>query len=449
MTGELRSRFVRFVRAKKLIAPGERVLVATSGGIDSMVLLHLFKECAAELQLEVLAAHFDHAMRDSSATDAEWLAGVCEAWRIPLIHERSPNALYGEAAARTARYEFLDHAMRKTSAVKLATAHHADDQIETVLFRLMRGTGLRGLAGIPLRRGAIIRPLLRFRKSELQAYAQQNQLGFREDESNSSDVYTRNRIRRALIPVMQSIRPAAPMSLLALARYAARTERAWQSLLRSAERAVFLSGSGATIELARGKLLEYDAEIRAGILRSALRRLGSVPNRAATRAMVRFVTDGSSGGGYDVAGGIRLELAYDVIRIRRTQPPNADHTVQIDGCNEGGAEARIGGRKWCVRWTTSPGPNAGARFDCLALQFPLTVRAWQPGDRMRMPYGSKKLKKLFAERRIPFNERTALPVLVDGNNHVLWVPGVARSSEAPPVGETDALTVTVSNAEIS
>ena len=449
MSSRLPARFVRFVRAKKLVAPGERILVAVSGGIDSMVLLHLFRECAAELRVEVVAAHYDHAMREASAADAEWVRGVCTAMAIPFITARSPLALYGEGAARTARYAFLQDAIQKIAAHKLATAHHADDQIETVLFRLMRGTGLRGLSGIPIRRGHIIRPLLRFRKVELQSYAQQHGITFREDATNATDEYARNRIRRALIPVMQSIRPAAPLAVLKLARYAARTERIWRSQMRGVVRDVFLSSTETAIELAREKWLEYDAEIRAWILRSALRKLGSVPTRAATRAIVRFVADGSSGSGVDVAGGIRVERAYDVIRIQRIQSPNGDSEVVIAACNDGLAKATLGGRTWCVRWTTSRNTTGDARFDCIALKFPLTIRSWLPGDRMRMSYGSKKLKKLFAERRIPFHERSAQPVLVDRDNQVLWVAGVARSSEAATVDGTDALTIMVSDAQIS
>jgi tRNA(Ile)-lysidine synthase len=449
MTTDLRARFTRFARRKHLLKPGDRVLIAVSGGIDSMVLMHLFKACAPTLRIELHAAHFDHAMRAGSAADAEWLRGVCEAWQIPLIVERSGQVLYGEAAARTARYAFLDRSKRTAEASRIATAHHADDQIETILFRLMRGTGLRGLAGIPVRRGAIIRPLLRFRKSELLAYAQQHDIAFREDETNRSDVFARNRIRRSLIPVMQSIRPAAPESLLRLSRYAARTERAWRSLLGSLETEIFLGGSRESVQLARGKLLEYDAEIRARLLRSGLRRLGVVPGQSATRAVLRFIAEGTSGSGYDVAAGIRVERAYDVIRITRVPTAASNQDVIIGGCVQGTGEARIGGLSWRVFWTTSRTTDAGERFDCRAVKFPVTVRAWLAGDRMRMSYGSKKLKKLFAERRIPFNERAMLPVVVDADNHVLWVPGVARSSAAEPADETAALTITVSHVEIS
>jgi tRNA(Ile)-lysidine synthase len=449
MAVPLSLRFSHFVRAKRLVATGDHVLVAASGGIDSIVLLHLFKECATTLGIKLTAAHFDHAMRDASAADAEWLAGLCEAWQIPLITKRSADALYGEAAARSARYAFLSEAMRSADAQRIATAHHADDQIETVIFRLLRGTGLRGLAGIPLRRGPIIRPLLRFHKTELLEYAAQHQLGFREDESNTTDVYARNRIRRAVIPVLQTVRPTAPHAILTLARYAARTERAWQSLLKNVQRDVFLSTKTDAVELARDKLLEYDAEIRARVLRGVWRRFGSVPDQRATRDALRFLQAGGSGSRYQLAGGVQMQRAYDVVRITRVAPTTEQRAAQIDGCDDGWAEAVIGGRSWQVRWTTSPENNSGERFACAALKFPLAVRSWQPGDRMRMNYGTKKLKKLFAEQRVPFNNRAQLPVIVDCEGYVLWVPGVARSIEAQPEGKTAALTIMVTNAEIS
>ena len=210
MQGDLRSRFLRFVRRRRLVSAGDHVLVAVSGGVDSMVLLHLLRDTAPELGMAITAAHFDHGMRPRSAADADWLAGVCAAWELPLIARRAPQALYGETAARTARYAFLSQAMREVGARRIATAHHADDQIETVLYRVLRGTGMHGLAGIPVRRGPIIRPLLRFRKTELVAYAVTHDIGVREDPTNETDRFVRNRIRRALIPVMVTVQPQSP-----------------------------------------------------------------------------------------------------------------------------------------------------------------------------------------------------------------------------------------------
>jgi tRNA(Ile)-lysidine synthase len=307
---DLLRRFMRFARGKKLVRRNDHVLVAVSGGIDSMVLLHLFRASAPDLGITISAAHFDHAMRSASAADAEWLAGVCAAWKIPLISERTQSALYGENAARNARYAFLADAAARTHATRIATAHHADDQIETVLFRLMRGTGLRGLSGIPMRRGAIIRPLLRFRKAELEAYAADNSIRFRQDETNATDAYARNRIRRAVIPSLQTVLPTAPEGVLAMARHAARAERGWTQLLKGVRRHVVIARGADFIELARGILLEYDPEIRARLLRAELRAIGVVPDRRATASLMRFLQKGASGRAAVLTGELRCERAY-------------------------------------------------------------------------------------------------------------------------------------------
>lgn len=450
MHGELRRRFFRFTRRHRLVSAGDRVLVAVSGGVDSMVLLHLLRDTAPELGIAITAAHFDHGMRPHSAADADWLAGVCAAWQVPLIARRAPQALHGETAARTARYAFLSQAMREVGARRIATAHHADDQIETVLYRVLRGTGMHGLAGIPVRRGPIIRPLLRFRKTELVDYAVTHDIGVREDPTNETDRFVRNRIRRALIPVMVTVQPQSPEAVLALARHAARAERAWRSLLGDARRRLIVSRAADVSQLALKVLQEYDGEIQARLLRGELRRFGVVPDRAATRGMLQFVAQAGSGSSYVAGGGLRLERAYEVLRITRERAARVQATLTISNCNDGAGEATIGGKRWHARWTTSrESAGGGERFDCAALRFPVELRGWVPGDRIRLPYGSKKLKKLFAEARVAFHQRASVPILVDADGRVCWVVGVARSVLAPPAQDTPALTITVTHAERS
>ncbi|MGQ0560972.1 MAG: tRNA lysidine(34) synthetase TilS, partial [Gemmatimonadota bacterium] len=184
-------RFVRFVRSRGLFRPGDRVLVALSGGVDSVVLLHLLKANEGALELTVHAAHFDHAMRADSAADADWVQQLCANRQIPLVRARATRTLKSEADARFERYRFLQSAARESASARIATAHHAGDQVETVLFRLLRGTGMRGLAGIPLRRGRFVRPLLRFTKPELLAYAAAHDIAYREDPSTELRNYAR------------------------------------------------------------------------------------------------------------------------------------------------------------------------------------------------------------------------------------------------------------------
>lgn len=443
----LRARFLRFVRARSLTNPGDSVLVALSGGIDSIVLLHLFEQCKSELQIEVRAGHFDHAMRPESVDDAAWVARLCETWQVPLQSGRSAERLSGETAARAARYDFLSDAMRGCGCNKLATAHHADDQIETVLLRLLRGAGLRGLAGIPLRRGAIIRPLLPFTKAEIRTYARVNALEYREDASNEDQHIMRNRIRQSVLPELESRQPGARAMLRDLARHAARTEAAWRVVLGEIDESLVVSKDRDSVELARPMLLEYHPEVRARVLRHLLRRQGVVPDRAHTGQLVEFCENARSGAFVNVGRHVRMERVFDRIRIVRLRPGSPDRSLLIGG-REGRQELLLDGASYVAEWHVSERPQNGFEaFDYAGLPMPLELRAWRAGDRITLSYGSKKLKKLLGERRVPAFGRARVPVLTDHNGRVLWVVGVARSVHALPPATGPVLNVMVKNAE--
>jgi tRNA(Ile)-lysidine synthase len=441
------ARFVRFVRQRKLIRRGDRVLVALSGGADSVVLLHLLRRCAEQLGIELRAAHFDHAMRPTSAADAEWAAGLCRAWEIPLLRGRATHPLNGETDARTARYRFLRYALRESGATRIATAHHADDQVETVLFRMLRGAGLRGLSGIPVRRGKLIRPLLRFNKIDLLEYAAAHHVRFREDPTNEQLHYARNRIRKNVIPALETVRPDTRSAVLALARYAARTESAIRSALARLEHELIASSGKGVTRLARPVLLEYDAELRALVLRDLLRRFGVVPSRSETRHVVEFCERAESGAAMWIGGAVRLERAFDAIIIERATTRHPDRELVIVGVT-GSAQLNVGGTRYDVAWDTGDVRRATAEhFDAAAAASGLALRSWRPGDRIRLSYGSKKLKKLFAEQRIPVSQRARIPILADQSGRVLWVVGVARAADASAPESGPALNITVCNAE--
>lgn len=432
----------RHIEKTGLLDPGERVLIALSGGMDSTVLLHLFRFALPDLRVDVRAAHFDHAMRPSSVADAAWVRGLCAAWRVPLASARAGDPPSSETAARDLRYEFLQEAARATGATHVATAHHADDQAETVLFRAARGTGPGGLAGIPARRGAVVRPLLPFRRLELTAYARAVGLSWREDPTNVGLATARNRIRREVLPLLEEIAPGAGGALARLARLARRDEAAWISLLREASEALIVARDAAGIDLDRMGLLSYHPGARARLLRRALRELGIHPGAAATRAALELVEAGRSGTFVDVGAGARVGREFDRIRIRRGCDDEAgDDVALITEGDEGQAEVRIGRLRWRARWRIVAGEDRQAaegegatvdeaRFDPAALYFPLRLRRWAPGDRILLEGGTKKLKKLLGERRVPVSRRGDLPVLSDAEGRVLWVAGVARSTHA-------------------
>jgi tRNA(Ile)-lysidine synthase len=443
-------RFVRDLR--RLVDPHDTILVAVSGGIDSVVLLHLLRFGHDLPPIRLHAAHFDHRMRAGSMHDAAWVRGLAAAWQVPLTVGETPLPLRAEAAARAARYAFLLAAADATGATRIATAHHADDQAETVLFRMIRGTGLGGLSGIPPRRGPFIRPLLAFRRAEIERYARDCAIAWRVDPTNAQPIHTRNRIRLHVLPALEAIRPGATAALTRLAADARAAERAWRPIVDRAFQDVVRTTPDASLELARDRLLAYHPHVRARVLRRALRRFGSVPGRSGTHAALEFTTAGASGGMIELAGGVQLLRSFDRLVIRRTgAPPAPDRPVRIDEPGTGRAVATIGGRALTIDWSCAAREPAApaASFDPAALRFPLELRAWRPGDRVVFAYGSKKLKKLFAERRIARDDRARTPVLADADGRVLWVVGVTRAAGAEPAEGGPVFQITVANGERS
>lgn len=448
-------RFAHHLRVSGLIAPRSTILVALSGGVDSMVLLHLLHSLAASWELRLYAAHFDHRIRAESASDAAWVAGFCRAWEIPVRIGVARGEIHGQAAARDERYEFLEATAAVIDADRIATAHQADDQAETVLFRIARGTGLRGLMGIPARRGQIVRPLLPFRRTEIEAYARAWRLPFREDPSNTRVDYARNYLRHEVLPRLERVAPGAGSSLRRLAEYAREEVELRELLLDTIEPTVVEAEREGTIELARGALLSYHPRVRGLLLRRLLQRLGSNPGRAGTQALIEFTESSGSGARLHISGGIRVEREFDHLRIWRVseeekESQDVGRPLRIAGPGDGAGEVVLGGdRRFSIRWMYGDtGDHATmAAFDPAALRFPLEVRGWRPGDRIQLPYGTKKLKKLFAEYRVGRAERSRTPVLAEVGGRILWVVGVARAAIASPAAGRPTFRVQLTSSE--
>jgi tRNA(Ile)-lysidine synthase len=447
----LRPRFVRHLERSGLLADVERPLVALSGGVDSVCLLHLLRFTPGLDHFELRAAHFDHAMRDGSAADADWVRGLCRAWAVPLELDRAGSAPRSEAEARARRYAFLRRAAEQTGADAILTAHHADDQAETLLFRLARGTGPAGLAGIRARRGRVVRPLLPFTRTEVLAYARACRIHWRDDPTNRSERYVRNRIRLVLLPLLETVRPGATRRLARLADHAAEAESAWSAVTRSALARALIGRSDSEFVLARERLLAYHPHIRGRVLRHLLNELGSRPGSAGTRAAVEFISSGASGGAIELPGGVRLVRDFDRLRVLLLDGQAPGGSALVIGSAEAGSGSFVaGGQSYQAQWAPEPrgaGVGLTAAFDLSSLVFPLELRGWRPGDRIRLGYGSKKLKKLWQERRVGRRDRARVPVLADAAGRVLWAAGLARSNDALPQREQPVFTLTVTDGE--
>ncbi len=480
----LDERLAAHLHATGLLDTATGAIVGVSGGLDSMTLLHLMRFGAAAPPIPVRAVHIDHRMRPGSGTDAEWVASKCAQWGVKCDVHRAAEPVTTEAAGRTLRYRCFEEARtRLHPGAVTVTAHTADDQAETVLFRAARGSGPRGLSAIrPLRPPAVVRPLLPFGRAELEAFAREREIPFRDDPTNRDPRWTRNRIRHHVLPALEEAVPGAARALAALADTARDHIAALQELLD--ERLAALAATGprhagespqagqshhsgepphataaspaaaaraatdpSELSLDRDALATLSDPVLALVLRRAAARLGGDPGRAATAGLVRFVRESQSGRRVAVTGGVTVERHLGTVRIRRSEdaprPRESASTsipapprVYIDAreCTRGESTLVRDGGAARVAW--GPTPRRGyphvARLAPCDEQFPLVLRPWQPGDRIRMPYGHKKVKKLLLEARIPAHRRNRLVVLTDASGLVLWIPGVTD----PPAART-------------
>ena len=467
--GPLDVRFGGHLQASGWLDRATAVVAGVSGGVDSMVLLHLLRFGRFRGAVSLHVAHVDHRMRPHSEEDAARVAKICADWEVDFHLHTAARPVAGEAEGRDLRYAFFEEVRHGLGdgAVTM-TAHTADDQAETVLFRIARGSGPRGLGAVhPARPPHIVRPLLPFWRRELLAHASEHGVPYRDDPSNLDMRWTRNRLRHAVLPLLEEAVPGAAAALAALAdtsrlhsaaldellderiaalSTAARTPPATAARSQPAVAALPESAAASpTLSLDRDALVALPDPVLAVLLRRAVTRLGGEPSRAATAQLLRFVRESPSGRRLHPAGGVAVERSLGQIRIRRTDttpPPSPRSDAQPAavlgiGTEPGQGSYAQGG--WVVEAAWGPEARLGfphvAHFARDRVSFPLALRPWAAGDRMTMPYGRKKVKKLLLEARMPADLRAGVPVVADAGGTVRWIPGIAGPFPAAPEAE--------------
>lgn len=399
-----------------LLPAGSRILVALSGGPDSTALLLLLNLLVPVFDWALTAAHFDHGVRPGGPERAARLEERLAPLGIPLVTGRPDRALgRAHAELRRARYAWLRRAAHAAGADRIATGHQRDDQVETVLFRILRGTGNRGLAGIPARRGPLVRPLLGFGRGELARWLDEQRATPFVDPSNRDRRYARSRLRHDLLPALEdTVGAGTGDALHAIGAAADGVRRAMNGVAEQALAA-----------LADGSAPAWPAELRAEALRLAGRRAGVRLRGAAVRRAARDLPTLESGHGLDLGGGLRLERTFDAWSVRSTEAEAGDfERFVIDDAAAGSGSFGPLDRRRVVRWGAALRVESAGT--CVALHvhadhFPLEIRSWLPGDRIRLPGGSKMLGRLMSEARVPRSERSSTPVLVDRYGRVLCV----------------------------
>ena len=429
-----------------MLETGETVLVALSGGADSVALLLSLRE----LGYPVRAFHLNHCLRGAeSDRDEAFCRRLCEKLGVELTVERvDVAAVAGDSAveetARRIRYARLEHA---SHGAKIAVAHNADDNLETMLFHLVRGTGTKGLAGIPPVRGNVIRPLIEVERSAIEDFLRERGQDFVTDSTNADTVYTRNRIRRAVVPVLRELNPQAAQAAARLSRQLRQDETCLQSYAQDC--AKLCAAENGTWQIK--PLREAEPAIRTRALRLLLEN-AQMPLKDVTArhfaALEHLLETDSPSAEIDLPNGYLARREYDVLRIVRKgeiaiERPEIQLTVPFVGIIWNGATELTAKKleKSEVFYKTF---NTFC-LDCGTIDFEsLCVRTRRTGDRLRLTEngGSRTLKKLMIDRKIPRHLRETLAVIADKNG-VIAVQDIGADCSRTAKNNANTLQITV------
>ncbi|MGA2510585.1 MAG: tRNA lysidine(34) synthetase TilS [Candidatus Acidiferrales bacterium] len=466
----LEQRVLKTIRKTRMLTPGDRVGVAVSGGADSVALLRVFRALRDKLGITLLVVHFDHCLRGAeSDADAEFVEKLARDSKIEFILDREDVAAAAakhkwnvEDAARRLRYGFFGRLIEEGRATRIAVAQTEDDQAETVLAHLLRGTGITGLAGIYPTAGSIVRPLLGERRDALRKYLSRLGQAWREDSTNLDLRRQRARIRQKLLPLLErDFSPQITARLAGLASLAREEESFWTALAEDRFRALVRKSDGsleirihdllAPMELAHGA--EHPEPLRA-LTERLVRRLYQEVNgdrRGLTaqhvEQVIHLASESSSGRRIELPGGILVERSFgDLVfssargvsgALRETSRPSNAYQYSVRLPERGAATVPVPElkRRFCLKLIDWPIAERDTKRDTEALDAdllrgPLILRNWRQGDAYR-PRGrrqEKKLKDMFLAGRVRSRDRACWPVLESGGR-VVWARGMPPADD--------------------
>jgi tRNA(Ile)-lysidine synthase len=425
------------------LSAGHTVVAALSGGADSVALLDALARLAPERGWRVVAAHLDHGLRPDSAADAAFCRRLCRQLGVPLragradVRARARREGGGlEEAARLERYAFLRRVKEAEGAAAIAVAHTLDDQAETFLLRLMRGSGRAGLACMRPRAGDLLRPLLGVSRSEVVAHLHERGLAWREDPTNTDTALLRNRVRAELLPYLeQRFNPAVRDALARSARVLADEADVLEGLAAEL-RARATRSTADGVALSRSVLCEAPPALARLALRQALAEAGGLRGVTAVhleRLMHLILSPAPSGRRLPLPGGREAVFHFDEVRlgVRGAEVPHRAFALELP------VPGRVnlpGGRSLEARAARGPaGTRAGGETVVRAPIGTLVVRTRRPGDRVRLGRREMSLKRYLMDLRVPAAERAGLPLVAAGQR-VVWVAGRAPAAVADAEG---------------
>jgi tRNA(Ile)-lysidine synthase len=436
---KLLERVAEFMHRHEMCASPKRILVACSGGPDSTALMDMLRSLGPRTGFEIGVLYVDHRQHEQAGRILARLRARCRRWKLPFYSTRldvPPGS--AEDLLRRERYRVFHQLSVRHGYSRVATGHTQSDQVETVLMRILRGTGVAGLGGIPAVRGIFIRPLLECSREEILAYLETRRLSWHQDPTNRDQAFLRNRVRHQILPLLRRrVNPAVDRALLRLAAAAARDNHFIESLRDNVPAGRLPDG------VVRLPLTSFDRLHDSLAIRVVLDMLRSISPPGAnleklhTDRILSMIRRRSGGGDWrlDLPGGVTAGKEGKSLYLRQGASRTATG-FHLEVGKPGDVELPAGESYLRFRLVSRREPlGAGRRsacFDADLVGFPLQVRSAEPGDRLRVwgGGGNRKVSRLLIDAKIPRNLRPQVPLLVK-DDEILWVAGLRRSDIAP------------------
>jgi tRNA(Ile)-lysidine synthase len=432
--------FTDYIRQHHLFETGHRVLLTVSGGKDSVLMAHFFKEAGFDFGI----AHCNFGLRGSeSVRDEHFVHTLAAILEVPVYVKHFDTKAYAtqqqvstQMAARELRYQWFEELRLSYGYDRIATAHHQDDAVETVLLNLLRGTGIAGMHGILPRRGVLIRPLLFLSRRAIEELMAANSFEYVEDSSNSSATYARNKLRLEVIPLLKQINPALEHTFEQNIRRFAETEQVLQHQVERL-RDDITEVRHQVVYFSRFKVSSLQPKQL--LLFELLKIYGFT--EAVTAEIIEAEHKQSGTSFYSLSH--RLTIDRDAFIVSRISMA-ADHQHKM--IHREDQQVSLGKRMLHITYSATVSFESDpdkAFVDADQLIFPLVLRNWQEGDRF-MPIGMRNFKKMsdfFIDQKVPLPEKENIPIVINGNGEIVWVAGLRQDNRYKVTGSTKKVAI--------
>ena len=447
MREKMETKVERFLEQRGFALEGKRILVGVSGGADSLALLNYLLNKQQEHSFTLVVGHVDHMFRgQESVEDAKFVEHYCETRKIPFKMKTINVPQYmektgksPEVAARECRYQFFAGVMREDNLSHLALGHHGDDQIETILMRLTRGSSGNARAGIPFTRtfenGSIIRPFLCLNRNEIEQYCVEHGLHPRHDSSNDSDDYLRNRFRKYVVPFLKQENANVHEHFMRFSEELQLDEEYLQELTKEKMNIVMKDKKREKVTIDIDAFLAIPLPLQRRGIQLILNYLYC--ERPASLSAIHIdaffslIERINPSGRLDFPEGLQVIRSY---RLCHFLFPTKEHKGYRFSLAEPGECSLSNGDIITIQRIDIPVETNRntVLFNSKDIEFPIIIRTKEQGDRMSLKgmKGTKKLKSIFIDQKIPINRREAWPVVTDGKNRILWLPGLKKCYDA-------------------